>query len=245
MVAWREYQERAAEFFRSLGMTAHTDVRVEGVRSTHDIDVLVEFERAGMRQTWLVECKHLNRRVSKDRVLALREIVHDVGADRGVLLAENGYQSGALEVATKTNVVTTSLAELYAASWDELYVVELDRLAARVETAMDVARPYLISDRGAATRAGRGRASMGFGSLRGVEVIGLLGIVEMGIGYARRDRFPAPFAESEDGLGMVGGFTREEFLAGAETEVGRIEMLIRLALLRLFVLRLRTLIEAP
>jgi hypothetical protein len=37
-------------------------------------------------------------------VLALRQIVTDVGADRGILLSEKGFQSGAVEAATLTNV---------------------------------------------------------------------------------------------------------------------------------------------
>ena len=51
-------------------------------------------------------------KVSKLHVLALREIVSDTGADRGILLAEHGFQSGALEAAALTNVQITSLADL-------------------------------------------------------------------------------------------------------------------------------------
>lgn len=47
-VAGRAYQDRVAEFFRSLGM----DATVEGARAQHDIDVLVEFEKLGIRHRW-------------------------------------------------------------------------------------------------------------------------------------------------------------------------------------------------
>jgi hypothetical protein len=43
-------------------------------------------------------------RISKAHVLVLREIVSDIGADRGILLAEHGAQSGAREAAVLTNV---------------------------------------------------------------------------------------------------------------------------------------------
>uniref|UniRef100_UPI00214D0BDC restriction endonuclease n=1 Tax=Klebsiella pneumoniae TaxID=573 RepID=UPI00214D0BDC len=39
---------------------------------------------------WLVECKHWKNPVSKLHVLALREIVTEIGADRGILLSESG-----------------------------------------------------------------------------------------------------------------------------------------------------------
>ncbi len=77
---WNEYQEEAAEFFRALGLEASTNVSLKGVRTSHDIDVLVKSRHAGFEVTWLVECKHWNSRVSKLHVLALREIVADTGA---------------------------------------------------------------------------------------------------------------------------------------------------------------------
>lgn len=85
---WQGYQEEAACFFRSLGLDASTDVTIAGVRTNHDIDVVVKSHHAGFDITWLVECKHWKTRVSKLHVLALREIVADVGADRGILLSD-------------------------------------------------------------------------------------------------------------------------------------------------------------
>jgi restriction system protein len=109
---WKQYQEEAAKFFRSIGLQADTDVTIEGVRTKHDIDVLVSSQHVGFEIKWIVECKFWDSKVTKLHVLALREIVSDTGADRGILLAENGYQSGASEAAKLTNVQLTSLAEL-------------------------------------------------------------------------------------------------------------------------------------
>lgn len=106
---WKDYQEKAASFFRSLGLDAETDVTIHGARTTHDVDVLVKSHHAGFDVTWIVECKHWKSKVSKIHVLALREIVSDTGADRGILLAEEGFQSGAIEAANLTNVQVTSL----------------------------------------------------------------------------------------------------------------------------------------
>src|SRR5688572_24229353 len=69
---WREYQREAAEFFESLGFVATVDAPVQGVRSRHDIDVLVEFEAFGVDHRWLVECKAWNRPVPKERVEVLK-----------------------------------------------------------------------------------------------------------------------------------------------------------------------------
>ena len=93
-----------------LGLNAVTDVTVKGVRTSHDLDVLVTSHYVGFDITWLVECKHWKTPVNKLHVLALREIVSDVGADRGILLSESGFQSGAIEAANLTNIQVTSLA---------------------------------------------------------------------------------------------------------------------------------------
>ena len=134
---WSEYQEEAAEFFRSLGLEATTNVTVKGIRTTHSIDVLVKSCHAGFEVCWIVECKHWNSRVSKLHVLALREIVTDTGSDRGILLAEKGFQSGAAEAATLTNVHLTSLAETRKEASAEVSRMRLTDLYDRVETCRE------------------------------------------------------------------------------------------------------------
>lgn len=110
--AWREYQDRVAEFFRSLDLEATVDAPLQGARAHHAVDVLVEFEQIGVPHRWVIECKHWKRRIPKERILILQQIVSDVGADRGFLLSEVGFQSGAVTAARIANVTLTSLADL-------------------------------------------------------------------------------------------------------------------------------------
>ncbi|RZM80364.1 restriction endonuclease [Pseudoalteromonas rubra] len=136
-INWKEYQEEAAEFFRSLGLEAETDVTIEGVRTKHDIDVLVKSHHAGFDITWIVECKHWQKPVSKLHVLGLREIVSDTGADRGILLSESGFQSGAIEAANLTNVHVTSLEEFRLSASSDIYSMRLRELYDRVESCKE------------------------------------------------------------------------------------------------------------
>ena len=133
MPGWREYQEEAAEFFRSLGLDANTDVTIQGVRTKHDIDVLVKSHHYGFDVTWIVECKHWKSPVSKLHVLALREIVADAGADRGFILSEAGFQSGAVAASNVTNVQVTLLANLNVTAREQINAVRLRELHDRVE----------------------------------------------------------------------------------------------------------------
>lgn len=137
MKPWQEYQEDAAIYFRSLGLNAETDTTIPGARTKHDIDVLITFEHVGVEIKWLVECKHWKSSISKLHVMALREIVADVGPDRGILLSESGYQSGAHGAATLTNIQLSSIAELKASTAATINSVRLVELLDRVARAKD------------------------------------------------------------------------------------------------------------
>lgn len=112
---WRDYQEEVAEAFRRLGYTAETDQKVDGARGCHDVDVLVTHQRHGIAITWIVECKLWKSRVNKSHIITLQGIVADVGADRGFLFSESGFQSGGEKMAGVSNVtLVTSLADFVA-----------------------------------------------------------------------------------------------------------------------------------
>lgn len=134
---WSDYQEQVADFFRSLGLPATTNESIEGVRTTHDVDVVVRSRHAGFDVLWLVECKSWKSAIPKEKVLALRTIVDDVGADRGFIMAESGYQSGALQAARNANVMLTSLADLMETLAYEVGMAQLKAITVRVESCRD------------------------------------------------------------------------------------------------------------
>ncbi len=131
---WNDYQEEAASLFRSMGLEAETNVTMRGARTNHDVDVVVKSHHAGFDVTWLVECKHWKAPVSKLHVIALRAIVAELGADRGILLCEAGFQSGAVEAANLTNVQVTSLGNVRATAGSDISAMRLRELYDRVET---------------------------------------------------------------------------------------------------------------
>lgn len=71
-------------------------------------------------------------------MLALREIVNDTGSDRGILLAESGFQSGAVEAARLTNVQVTSLVEVQTSATIEIHSMKLRELFDRLEWCREI-----------------------------------------------------------------------------------------------------------
>jgi hypothetical protein len=63
----------------------------------------------------------------------LREIVADIGADRGLLMAEEGFQPGAREAANLTNVLLTSLAELNVTVSTDISMMKIRDLQDRID----------------------------------------------------------------------------------------------------------------
>ena len=102
---WREYQEAVAEVFRKLGCRAEVAKTVMGARGSHEIDVYVTFGKFGHECQWIIQCKLWSRPVDKSVVQTLQSIVQNVGADRGVIFCESGFQSGARTAAQHTNVL--------------------------------------------------------------------------------------------------------------------------------------------
>ncbi|UEG51392.1 restriction endonuclease [Mucilaginibacter daejeonensis] len=117
---WQEYQAAVSAFFKSIGGTATVDAPLKGVRGHHKIDVLVRLKVFGIEALWIVECKLWKTSVPKEKVLTLQQIVQDVGADRGFLMSESGFQSGTIKSANSSNITLSSLSELQDMAVEEL-----------------------------------------------------------------------------------------------------------------------------
>lgn len=101
---WYNFQEEICLHFNSIGARAETNVTKQGIRTKHDIDVLVQAEYLGQSLLWVIEAKKWKTNINKLHVLALRTILDDIGADKGFIISEKGFQSGAVEAAKNTNI---------------------------------------------------------------------------------------------------------------------------------------------
>jgi Restriction endonuclease len=138
MKAWQQYQQDAAELLQELGFTAIVDDTLTEPNGTeHKVDVSARRTLAGVNLLWIVECKQWNRRVPKERVATLKAIVDGVGADRGLLMSETGFQSGAIRMAVQKNITLSSLADLRENAAEELIA---SRVTAADRRLLDLTR---------------------------------------------------------------------------------------------------------
>ncbi|WP_228145941.1 restriction endonuclease [Acinetobacter terrae] len=109
---WFNFQEDIAQHFRSLGVNAVTNKTIQGVRTEHNVDIYVTSKYLGTNIKWIVEAKHWQTKIPKEKVLALRTIVDDIGADKGFIISQVGFQSGAIEAIKNTNIQLYTFDEL-------------------------------------------------------------------------------------------------------------------------------------
>lgn len=130
---WYKLQEEIKDIFESLGLEAKTNVEVEGARANHDIDVLVKPKFLGREMTWVVEVKNWKNNVPKKEAGTLISIVQDVGADRGFGIAKKGFQSGAYDLVTKTNITLLGLQKFKESIRDYVDIEVIKHYEERVE----------------------------------------------------------------------------------------------------------------
>lgn len=115
---WYTFQEKIKNHFSDLGVIAETNVTIKGVRTSHDVDILVTSKYLGQNIKWIVEAKHWNNNIPKLHVLALKNIVDETGADKGFIISQKGFQSGAIEAAYNTNITLLTFEQFISSTND-------------------------------------------------------------------------------------------------------------------------------
>jgi len=219
MPAWRDYQEAAAAYYRDLGLTAETDVEIDGARGRHKVDVAVRGHRAAVEFLWIVECKYWNRAVPKEVVATLSTIIQDVGADRGIILSRNGFQSGAPMLAQKSNITLTSLEDLRTETEKEYVEYQCTLLTKRCDAIKDA-----VHSRGTTLKRGNAMSTTYPAGLRALNFIGRAAMLEAAVEFALKGRWPIRVIVVTDDIeSRVRAENFSDLLAAVDEGLTRIE----------------------
>jgi Restriction endonuclease len=223
---WREYQEQTADLFRALDCIVEINALVSGARARHDVDVLVRFVRFGLVTTWVVECKFWKSPVTKEKVLVLREVVDDLGADRGVLVSEAGFQSGAVRAAQSTNITLTSLAEMRETARTDLSASLFQAMQTEC-THLKYALMDLLEHRKTSTHSWTSQPRPGVNGDAILRAVGQLAVLEMGFDRVKLQRPPyLTKVDDGDGSRAYSANTVEEFLEAAASVIGDVRSVL-------------------
>lgn len=213
---WKQYQEDVAGLFRRMGFDAEIELKLEGARAQHNIDVVVRPRPAGIPALWIVECKHWKAAVRKEQVMTLGHISQDVGADRAFLLSESGFQAGAIAACRHSNITLTSLAELADAANDHIVATRLRTLFQRQSDAEDQLRFHLYDSRGQSPQI----MATDMGEL--TELLGACLDMHLAITAGLTGRMPVTLSGILDGV-QQSFDDRELFADTVERQIGEVE----------------------
>jgi hypothetical protein len=186
-MSWRDYQEAVAAALAAVGCQTRVEEKVRGARATHVVDVCARFSQHGITQVWIVECKALAKPVTKEKVLVLQQIVADVGADRGLLFCEVGFQAGAVTAARSSNITLTRLTDFVDRSREERERLELRNIELRCADLES--RYYACHTSEEEVRDGLRILSMSMNA-QGIDKYGVsydLGMLDRALGHIRLD----------------------------------------------------------
>jgi hypothetical protein len=132
-----EYEGLVAEVFQAYVLQGqgivHRHRKYRGASGQqHDIDVSVEFmEQSPMRikTIWFIECKWWSQKVGVQEVLVLDNRVKDVGAHKGIIVTNVGFQRGAKVFAESRGI--------------SLQIFDPGQNGRKVETVMHAYHPLL------------------------------------------------------------------------------------------------------
>ena len=93
------------------------DAKIAAYDGTYQIDIYAEFTAMSVTFKVLCECKQYSKPVGRDKVAELHGKLESIGANKGILLATSGFQSGAIEYAKAHGI---ALIQVYDSSCEYL-----------------------------------------------------------------------------------------------------------------------------
>jgi Restriction endonuclease len=117
---WQELELIVAKLLNQCGYESERGKKIFTLRGTVDIDVFAQDNSSTPPSTYLIECKYWKSDIPKTVIHSFRTVVSDFGSHHGIIIAKEGFQSGAYEAAKNTNVLLLSWSEfldLFEKGW--------------------------------------------------------------------------------------------------------------------------------
>lgn len=109
--SWMDLQLKVGKILSECGFDVEIEKKIKTARGTVEIDVYALENINARKYSLLCECKYWNTSIPQTIIHGFRTVIADIGCNIGYVITTNKFQSGAREVAEKTNI------ELI--TWDE------------------------------------------------------------------------------------------------------------------------------
>ena len=130
---WKDLQNAVAQILSESGLEAETPKQIKTARGMVEIDVFAVDKTQKPPVVYLYECKNWKTTVPQTMIHSLQTVVSNCGANFGLIISSNGFQSGAYEAAQYSNVLLLTWLEfqvLFEERWFLEFAIPLIREAA-------------------------------------------------------------------------------------------------------------------
>ena len=97
---WLDLQNKVAYILSSCGYIVEIPKKIRTVRGEVEIDVYASDSDISI----VCECKYWESNIPQNIIFSFRSVVGDIGANKGIVIAKSGFQSGAYENVRNTNI---------------------------------------------------------------------------------------------------------------------------------------------
>lgn len=125
---WKDLQDRVALVLEQCGFKVESPKDLRSARSEIiEVDVYAVDESSILQQTVVCECKYWNKKVPQSVVHSFRAQIEDIGANIGLLISKNGFQSGAHDASKYSNIKLLTWEEfekMFLPIWYKTYFLK-------------------------------------------------------------------------------------------------------------------------
>ena len=119
---WKTYESITKYIYETLGKQSGVTIKGHGTnykvtgksKVQHQIDVLTMHSDGIHTYQTAIECKYWEKKIDKDIVMKLSEIIEDANINKGVIVSKNGFTKDGIEYAKYKNIGLVTLRE-----WNE------------------------------------------------------------------------------------------------------------------------------
>lgn len=117
--SWQDLENLVQQAFEEMGYESRRDHEITTVRGTVRVDVYAKKHSTPIPTIIICECKYWKKPVTQAVVYSARAIGSDIGAHFNLIISKAGFQSGAQETRTATNVHLLNFAEFQNTFFEE------------------------------------------------------------------------------------------------------------------------------
>lgn len=122
----KEYEIWTKEIYEEIikqegfpGANIQHDVTIQGLTTSHQIDIFFSYNLAGTTHGIAFECKDYKARVSQEKIMAFKSKIDDIReVTKGIFVARNGFQKGAISFAKAHRIELVELREPKEIDWN-------------------------------------------------------------------------------------------------------------------------------